>query len=295
MLKDYILLVDKPAGITSQQVISIIKKKLNIKKIGHTGTLDPIATGLMVVLINEATKLSNLILTLDKTYVAEMKLFVKTDTGDITGQVINIQSPFLISEKQISEAFNKYDNLVYEQDIPLYSAVKINGQKLYEYARKKQSVNLPKREVTIKKINVLNYQKGVIKFEVSCSKGTYIRSLINDLAVQLNTIATMQSLVRTKQNNFSIEDSLTIDKINIENVVKKQLSIFNVLSCFFKTINISEEKQLFKIKNGQKIFINDSFLDKEVLLVNNNQVLAIYQRTENNIFVSKRGFNFDGN
>lgn len=295
MLKDYILLVDKPAYMTSQDCLSILKQKLQVKKIGHTGTLDPIATGLMVVLVNEATKLSNFILTCDKTYLATMQLFIRTDTGDISGNVIENANPVKITEESLRRVFNSFDNVEYEQIVPLYSAVKKDGQKMYQYAYKNQPVELPKRMVTIKRIKFISFDNNFIQFQVTCSKGTYIRALIGDIAAALRTIATMTSLRRTQQSEFRIQDALTLDEITDEKSIKSHMiSIVEGLQHSLKIVTITNRDTLAKIKDGKQIKVPNAEGKKEILLVNNHkQPLAIYANEKGATYISKRGFNLN--
>ncbi|KLL01627.1 MAG: tRNA pseudouridine synthase B [Mycoplasmataceae bacterium RC_NB112A] len=154
---DGLLLIDKPAGLTSHQVVSIVRHKLGIKKVGHAGTLDPLATGLLVVMIGGATKLSNQLTAQFKTYEAEMKLFQQTDTGDIAGKIIQEQKPQTFTLSQAQMALNFFNQITYWQTPPLYSAIKIKGKKLYEYARQGLKVEIPPRKVTINLIQLLEY------------------------------------------------------------------------------------------------------------------------------------------
>lgn len=296
MLEDYILLIDKPAFITSQDCLSILKKKLQVKKIGHTGTLDPMATGLMVVLVNEATKLSNYILSLDKTYLATMQLFVRTDSGDITGKVLEEKPNFAIDAETLERVFNHYNESVYEQMVPIYSAIKKDGKKLYEYARKNQAVVLPTREVEIKKLKLLKYKSPLISFEVTCSKGTYVRSLVNDMAHSFKTIGTLATLKRTHQNTFRLADALSLDDVNEKTIKQNALSIPDALSKFMKIEIISEEKLIQDIKNGKAITLDKLNHDNLVLFVDVfNNPLAIYHHKKDNVYISKRGFKVNEN
>jgi len=217
---DGIFLLDKPAGLTSQQVVKEVKKKLKAKKVGHAGTLDPLATGLLVILVNKATKLSNKILNQDKSYWVEAKLFSENDTGDITGKVIKDQKPFNINLEQVNHALNQFNDFSYWQKPPIYSAIKIKGKKLYEYARKGIEVEIPLKLVRIKKMKLLDYsaKDGKINFFVECSKGTYIRSLVQDLAEKLGTIATVSQLRRISSGNFHIKQAVTLEELNETNI-----------------------------------------------------------------------------
>lgn len=293
MLKDYILLVDKPAYMTSHDCLVILKRKLKIKKIGHTGTLDPIATGLMIILINEATKLSNFILDADKTYIATMQLFTRTDTGDISGKFLENVLAFKIPEENLIRVFNSFNNSEYEQVVPLYSAVKKDGQKLYQYAYKNQLVELPKRLVAIKQIKLISHRENIIQFQVTCSKGTYIRTLISDIAAGLKTVATMTALRRIKQSNFSIQQAIALDDIiDQESIKSHMISIVDALKPSFKIVIINNKEILSKVKHGKQIKLPDAEGKKEVLLVDSaKQPLAIYVNEKDTTYISKRGFN----
>src|SRR6266487_349705 len=170
---DGILLVDKPAGITSHKVIEIIRKKLNIRRVGHAGTLDPLATGLLVIMVGKATKLSNQLISQFKTYEVTIKLFLETDTGDITGKVVKNEKERVLEETQILEVIKFFDNYTYWQQPPLYSAIKIKGKKLYQYARQGLKITVPPRQVLIKSIKLVSYEKEAnqINVIVECSKG----------------------------------------------------------------------------------------------------------------------------
>jgi len=213
-MKSEILLINKPFGITSSKILQLIKKKLGVKKIGHAGTLDPMATGLLVAMTNDFTKFSNFLSGQSKCYYAEIKLFVETDTGDMEGQIIKIQNPFFLSFKRVKNVLERFQSLEYCQQVPLFSAVKINGKKLYEYARKKEEIEvIPSRNVNIYNIRLISYdsEKGVIKFEVECSKGTYIRALVRDIVLEMEVLGTLYRLKRTKSGYFSVADSLNFE------------------------------------------------------------------------------------
>jgi len=216
-----LLLIDKPTGLTSHQVIDIIRQKLNIKKVGHAGTLDPLATGLLVIMVGKTTKLSNLLINQFKSYEVEMKLFVETDTGDITGKVIIEQTHQNIEKTQIEKVISSFNNFTYQQKIPLYSAVKIQGKKLYEYARQGIEIATPTRQITIKKITFLDYnlENNTIKFEAECSKGTYIRSLVKDIAEKLGTVATVSQLKRVSSGNFYLCQAISLEKVSPKKLI----------------------------------------------------------------------------
>lgn len=195
---DGILIVNKPKNFTSQDVVSKVKKILNEKKAGHTGTLDPLATGVLPVLLGKSTKLSKYLIEHDKVYVAKIKLGQKTDTGDAEGIVIEEKN---VPEISVEKAKKILDSFLGkgQQIPPMYSAIKINGKKLYEYARNGENVEVPPRNIEIYSINLLKIKDTEMEFEVSCSKGTYIRTLCEDIAKALGTV---RIHVRTKKNCY---------------------------------------------------------------------------------------------
>lgn len=271
---DGIVLINKEKNCTSRDVVNQVSKILKTKKIGHTGTLDPIATGVLVLCIGKATKLVEVITSYDKEYEAEVILGIKTDTKDITGKILK-EEKAIISKENIEECLKKMIG-TYNQTVPIYSAVKINGKKLYEYARNNEEIKLPKRKVTIKELKLISditYEKEKTKFKIKCyvSKGTYIRSLIEDIATNLNTIGTMENLKRTKQGNFQITSANTIQ--DIENNKFKIYSIEEILEKFYK-IEMTDDLY-FKIKNGS--IIKNNYNHNIVAFTKNDKVIAIYK------------------
>ena len=268
---DGILLIDKPKGITSRDVVNEVVKKLHTKKVGHTGTLDPIATGVLVICVGKATKLVNYLTSTEKEYIATVELGTKTDTLDNTGNILEeIESKY--SKEQIIEVLNSFKGK-YEQEVPIYSAVKVNGKKLYEYARNNEEVVLPKREVEIKDVILLNdakYEKGktIFKFKCTVSKGTYIRALINDIATRLNTVGIMTDLRRTKQGKFSIQDCINIDSVELDSLI----GIIDILDC--KKVELTNDIEK-KVLNGNKL--KNIYNVNEVLFVNKNKAIALYE------------------
>ncbi len=262
-----ILIVNKSDGFTSRDVVNKLSKVFNTKKIGHTGTLDPIAKGVLVVVLGKYTKLCEDLTQTYKEYIATFKLGILTDTLDITGNIIDKKS-CNVSEEEIRNVISNY-KCVYNQEVPIYSSVKINGRKLYEYARNGEEVTLPKREVDIKSIEVLEINKDIIKIKCLVSKGTYIRSLIRDIGESLNTHATMTDLIRTKQGIFDIKDSYTIE--DIENGNYKLINIEDVLDlCVINNEYIKEATNGVKLKLDIK--------NKYILFKSNNEEVALYKK-----------------
>ena len=270
---DGILLINKEKGITSRDLVNQVSKKLNIKRVGHAGTLDPLATGLMIIGVGKATKILDLLTLEKKEYIATVKMGIETDTLDITGNVLNKLNKFTINSSIIKNALNHFKGS-YMQEVPKYSAVKINGQRLYQYARNNEEIELPKREVNIYEIELLDFnsKESEFVFRAVVSKGTYIRSLIRDVGIYLNIPFTMKELIRTKSGKFKLEDSISI------NESYNYISIQDALD--FPIIKIDNLDLLKKIKNGNVIFLKNtsSFV---TLIDNNNKCLAIYKKIEN--------------
>lgn len=264
-----ILLVNKPIDFTSRDVVNKLTKILKTKKVGHTGTLDPIATGVLVVCVGKTTKLCELLTSEHKEYIATIKLGIKTDTLDTTGTIIE-EKDYNVTEEQIIEVLNSFlgESI---QTTPIYSAVKVNGKKLYEYAREGIEVELPKRNINISNIELLSYKDDEIKFKTTVSKGTYIRALIDDICTKLNTVGTMSSLIRTKQGQFTLEQTFTLE--DIENGKYELISIEKTLS-EIETITINEELYN-KVKNGS--IIPKTFNNDYANLLYNNKIVAIYK------------------
>lgn len=269
-----VLLVNKEKDYTSRDVVNIVSKVLKTKKVGHTGTLDPLATGVLVICIGSATKLVELLTSTYKEYEAEIILGISTDSLDVTGNILE-ERKSIISKDKIEKVLKSME-CEYEQTVPIYSAVKVNGKKLYEYARENKNVELPKRKVDIKKIKLIGdikYEdnKTIFKIKTLVSKGTYIRSLINDIAINLNTIGTMKELSRTKQGIYKIDECYSLDDIKNDNF--KLISIEDILKDFY-TVEVDNYLEN-KIKNG---CILKNRYDKELIVFKkNNKVLALYK------------------
>lgn len=271
---DGIIVIDKPEDYTSRDIVNIISKQIDTKKVGHTGTLDPLATGVLVVGVNKATKILELLFSDEKEYIAEVKLGVSTDTLDITGNVLQEDYNFSITEDKIKEALKHFQGK-YMQEVPIYSAVKINGKKLYEYARNEEKVTLPKKEVNIKEIELLEFNEDSFKFKCKVSKGTYIRSLIRDIGNYLNICCTMSSLRRIKQGIFNIDMTNSLEDINNNDF--KVISIKEALKNY-KQIEV-DDKLLFKIKNGQKL--TKKYNEDIIIFTYKEEVIAIYEKSYN--------------
>lgn len=207
-----LILVNKPVGITSFKLVHIIRKKLNVKKAGHCGTLDPLASGLMIVLAGKYTKLQDKFMKQDKVYHATIRLGLKTDSGDLDGKIIS-QSDFShVTKELIGQVCKSFIGKI-KQIPPMYSALKVNGQKLYELARKGITVDRKPREITIYSIDLTDYQKDNFSIRVKCSSGTYIRTLAEDIGKKLNADTVLINLIREEIGNYKLSDALNIDDI----------------------------------------------------------------------------------
>ena len=277
---DGIILINKPAGMTSHDVVNKLRKILHTKKVGHCGTLDPDATGVLVVCINKATKVLQFLTSESKEYVATLNLGVSTDTYDASGKVLETKEYQKIDDDKIIACLKSFIGKQ-EQKPPLYSAIKIKGKKLYEYARSGENVEVPTRVVTIDYIDVLEIKENLIKFKVGCSKGTYIRSLCFDIAAKLGYPGHMQDLIRTKSGKFTLNDCFTLEEIEAGKF--NCLSIETALSDF-KQLEVEDENIVY---HGKKI---KSDINEQVVIVNRNKkVLAVYGPDGNGYLKNIRG------
>ena len=260
-----ILIVNKRKNMTSRDVVDIACKKLNTRKIGHTGTLDPLAEGVLVLAVNKGLKLVDDITALDKEYIAEVTLGIKTDTLDITGNVLEEKNEHIKKEDLIN-VLNSFKGS-YHMTVPIYSAVKVNGKKLYEYAREGKKVELPTKDVFINEIELISFEDNKFLFKCNVSKGTYIRSLINDICKELNVIGTMSNLKRTKQGRFNIEDSISLDDICDDKIIPLEEIIDLPI--------IEADEYLFnRISNGNKL--ENRYNLPKLAFFYENKLIAIY-------------------
>ena len=276
-LKDFgtVLYINKPKGITSFDVVNNISKKFGIKRVGHTGTLDPLATGVLIVTVGTACKIVELLTSHDKEYIATVDLGYSSDTLDIEGKILEKEE--VKENLNIEEVLNSFKK-TYLQEVPIYSAVKVNGKKLYEYARNNIDVELPKKEVTIKEIELIEKNNNSFKFKCLVTKGCYIRSLIKDIGKSLNTLTTMSDLIRTKQGNITIEET---------NDINEELTLHSIIDTLDYKKIVVEDDLLKKIVNGVKIENIYNIEDKVVFIDKNNKLLGIYEVEDNYLKVWK--------
>ena len=256
-----IIIINKPKGCTSHDIVYKIKK-ITGEKVGHTGTLDPLAKGVLPILVGEGTKISKYLINHDKIYKVKLKLGEKTSTGDLEGEVIEKENfNITLLDKEKIEKIFKESIGIQEQTPPIYSAIKVNGKKLYEYARKGQKVEIPKREINIYNLELISIDKEklIIEFKVFCSKGTYIRSLCEDIAKKIETIGYMLELERLRVGKFDISSSVTIDELekNKDNKEFLENNIISLEKIFEKNEKLDIPNQKLKhFLNGVKISNN---------------------------------------
>lgn len=261
--------INKPKGISSFKCVDTIKKITKIKKVGHTGTLDPEASGVLPICIGKATKIIDFIMTNNKEYEVELKLGMVTDTYDLVGTVLRSVDPSFVTEDMIYNSINKFTGEILQVP-PMYSALKQNGVRLYELARQGIEVERPERKITIYSISDISIDFPIVKMKVLCSKGTYIRSLCYDIGEDLCCGATMVALKRTANGIFNIDKSVDLDDLNSENIVDYIIPIDEALNCFEKIVVDSYFEKLFI--NGVPIM--DKRLTKETL--NENTYYRVY-------------------
>ncbi len=255
---DGIIVVNKPKGCTSHDVVYKVRRIVK-EKVGHTGTLDPLATGVLPLLIGKGTLCSKYLINHDKEYEVSLKLGIATDTMDAEGKVVEEKEvdEHILSKENVEKTLSSFIGKQ-EQEPPMYSAIKVAGKKLYEYARRGEKVEVPKREIEIYNIELVGINKisKEIEFKVSCSKGTYIRSLCTDIAKKMGTIGYMSGLERLKVGEFSIKNSIVIDdKIDKESLEKHIITVEEL----FKDREEVElnSKKLMLFLNGVKLSCNN--------------------------------------
>ncbi len=272
-----ILNVYKKKGMTSHDVVSFVRRNLHIKRVGHTGTLDPMAEGVLPVLIGKATKLSDMLMADEKRYVAKVRLGVTTDTDDLSGTVLNTKE-VSVTKEELNDAVVSFVGEI-DQIPPMYSAIKMNGQKLYQLARKGISVERKSRKIRIFSLEVANFDGVSFDLSVHCSKGTYIRALCRDIGEKLGTGAAMEALVRTQSGMFSLENVHTFEEIEQAAISKTVETLFIPVDdalCDLCAVSLSDENAA-KIKNGIRLrpeqLSISAFCENQLFRVYHNDVL----------------------
>ena len=294
-----IIIVYKEKGFTSHDVVAKLRGIVGQKKIGHTGTLDPDATGVLPVCLGKATKLCDLLTDKNKTYEAVLLLGKTTDTQDITGEVLEEKSTEALTEEKVREAIEGFIG-DYEQIPPMYSALKVNGKKLYELAREGKVIERKARPVKILDIQILEIDLPKVRMEVSCSKGTYIRTLCHDIGEKLGCGGCMESLIRTRVSTFRIEDAKTLDEIETlkqEGKLAELLVPIDAMFPFYPKITVKDDWKAFA-KNGNpldlKMLKEACGQDEETqvrLYDESGKFIAIYQWKEKKYHIVKMFFN----
>ena len=277
-----IIVVNKPKGITSFDVIRKLKKILKTKKIGHTGTLDPLATGVMLVCVGKATKLASDLEAKDKVYIADFDIGYATDTYDIEGKKI-AENTIEISKENLEQSIKKFIGNI-KQIPPMYSAIKIDGNKLYHLARKGIEVERPERDVTIEYINLLDFKDNKAKIETKVSKGCYIRSLIYDIGQDLETYATMTALQRKQVGDYSLENSYSLEQIE-EMTLNDDFKFLKTIEEIFSydKYSLQTEKELTLYKNGNTVKIKESLENKKYRIYFQNEFIGLANVENNNL------------
>lgn len=291
---DGIILINKEKKYTSHDVVANVKKILKVK-VGHTGTLDPNATGILPLLLGNATKISKYLINHNKEYIAELKLGVKTDTADGEGKVIaekqvNLEEIFENINESIQQILNSFVGKTLQKP-PMYSAIKVNGKKLYEYARKNEKVEVKSRQIEIYKMELikLDLKENIIKFKVRCSKGTYIRTLCEDIAEKLNTYGYMKELQRTEVGDFKIENAITIGEL--EELVNENKLKDKINEEALNIVNSKDRKYFIKIEElfmDKKIInLDEDLLNKFLngVMIKNNNIDGIYRIYNKNNYI----------
>ncbi len=277
-----IIVVNKPKGITSFDVIRKLKKNLKTKKIGHTGTLDPLAIGVMLVCVGRATKLASDLEAKDKIYIADFDIGYATDTYDIEGKKI-AENIIEVSKENLEQSIKKFIGNI-KQIPPMYSAIKIDGNKLYHLARKGIEVERPERDVTIEYINLLDFKDNKAKIETKVSKGCYIRSLIYDIGQDLGTYATMTALQRKQVGDYSLENSYSLEQIEkmvLNNDFKFLKTIEEIFS--YDKYSLQTEKELTLYKNGNTVKIKENLENKRYRIYFQNEFVGLANIENNNL------------
>lgn len=278
-----LVVIDKDKGYTSRDVVNIVSGVLGTKKVGHTGTLDPLATGVMVVGVGKGLKVSELITGYDKVYEARVIIGYETETLDMEGNIVK-WGRFDYTKGDIERVIREFPR-EYEQVVPIYSAVKVNGKRLYKSARRGDVVDLPKRMVSIYEMDLISdveVFENHTEFDIRCkvSKGTYIRSLVRDIGNKLGSYGTLMDLRRTRQGNFGLDGAYSIDDIKSGNFELKKIG--EVLD--IPKVWVSED-MLFKIRNGCKV---KKFFEGDMALVmDGDSEVAIYRVSEEDEKIAK--------
>ena len=291
-MKDGFLLIDKESDYTSRDVCNIIAKIFDAKKVGHAGTLDPFATGLLIVALNNATKTLTYIEGQYKSYEATLLLGKKTSSGDLTGEEIESKDIPNIAEEDVKNIFNSLIGES-EQTVPKTSAVHVNGRKLYHYAHLNQEVELPKRTIDIKELELLEFNLPVITFKTTVSKGTYVRTLGETIAEKLGTVGHLTALRRTSILDINVSNAKTIKELNESCLIPTS----EIIQKFLPLMYLPNETELKKARHGGKLSIKlfPEILDLFCVIDDKKTAIAIYKYSELGYYECIRGINREDN
>jgi len=275
------LFINKPSGITSFDVCFRLRKVLGTKKIGHTGTLDPLADGVMIVLFDKATKANQFLVTDNKEYIARVRLGIETDTLDIDGNVIN-ETAYNLPDKD--DLINVLDSFLGQsrQEVPLTSAISVNGKRLYQYQREGKEVELPIRDINVYEIKLIEIHEDGFSFKAKVSSGTYIRALVRDILKKLKLTGTLCSLTRTAVDNVTLDQCDALEDIEKGNYTLHDL--YELLSVKYPLVDY---ENIDDIINGRSIKIDNN--SDRILIVHDKEVLAVYDKNPDNSFSCARG------
>ena len=279
---DGILLLNKPSGITSRDLVNQACHRFDMQKIGHTGTLDPFAEGLMILTLGKATKISSFIEAKEKTYIGELTLGIETDTFDFTGNIVKREKVPTLTKEELQNIFNGFLGEI-NQIPPMYSALKVNGEALYKKARRGEVIEREPRKVTIFDFNILSVTEHRIVFEVTCSKGTYIRVLAADIGKKIGCGAVLTMLVRVRVGNFTLKNAKRLEDTSVKDI----LTMKEALS-FFPSIFLNSEDEK-KVRNGVRLQLDCSGSPILLLSAYDEEPLAIYEKREDGYFYTLRG------
>lgn len=273
---DIVINLNKPKDLSSQKAVTRVKKLFSAKKAGHAGTLDPIATGVLIVCLNEATKVTRFLSELDKEYKARIKLGERTDTYDLTGRLLEKKDPFSIREKDVRDILKNFLGEI-KQTPPMFSAIKIGGQPLYKIARRGIEIKRPDRLIHIYELELIGFDLPYIDLKIRCSKGTYVRTLCDDIGKALGVGAHITALERTRIGNFRVEDSASLEELGFK---KEAIHSIDSAISFLDEI-ILDENTYLKVKKGMPV----------IKITENkfrNQYLRLKGGTDNKLFAIGR-------
>ncbi len=275
-MNDGILIINKKSGLTSRNVDNAIGHFYGTKKVGHLGTLDPFATGILVIGINKGTKFLPYLDDSRKTYVAKLKLGTKTSTGDLDGEVIQEKDVGDIKEETIKTVLTSFLGEG-EQIPPMHSAIKINGEPLYKKAHKGIEIERKPRKINVFNLKMISFEDGILTFEADVSRGTYIRVLGEDIAEKLGTIGHLISLERTKLGSFKIEDAIPLESLQEDSILDPSRFLTS-----FETFELEDEEDVKAVYDGVMVYVGED-LGERIIMLKDGKALAIYKKVQDTL------------